>query len=182
MPGRGLTPALGGAGGAVVVKGGVVGAVGRGVSDRGEGIGELPTVGVFGKFPKVGLVVGDGSSLVGGTDGTASGDRVGEGEGCCGGRLAVCGSSERLSRCTSPAVKPTPTRSTAAIPAQAVEGVVAKRVGLLKLAGTAKTSAAYSSKAFARSNSCVMLKGMNCPVLGVAKAPKNKLWDNPSPG
>jgi hypothetical protein len=81
-----------------------------------------------------------------------------------------------------PAVKPTPTNSAAAIPAQAVGGVAARRAGLAKLAGVAETSAAYSSKAFAKSNSCVMLKGMNCSVLGVAKAPKNKLWDKPSPG
>jgi hypothetical protein len=62
----------------VVVKGGVVDKVvpGRGVVL----VGELPTVGVFG-IPSVGLVVGDGRLVVGGKDGKASGERVGEGDG-----------------------------------------------------------------------------------------------------
>lgn len=97
----------------------------------------------------------------GGREGKVSGDDscgVGElfrarllfglGETVC----AICGSSERLSICTTTAVKPTPSSNIAAILAQVVDGVEAALRGWLN-SGVVNTSAAYLSKTVAKSNS-----------------------------
>ena len=137
---------------------------------------------VVGGIPERGLAVGNGIEVPTGVCGKVSGDdNCGVGEGLRARLLfglgvtvcAICGSSERLSICTIAAVKPTPSSNIAAMLAQVVDGAEVALVGRLK-AGVVNTSAAYSSKTVAKSNSWSMVNPITSPVSGVARLPKNR--------
>jgi hypothetical protein len=125
--------------------------------DKGGGVGT----------PAVGDVVGTGNTSVPGTGAGVVGNGVGAGTeemtvglGCNSFSVA--------------AVIPTPNRKMAAVRVQ--------RGGFfnhwLRLrGGNATSSALYSSKAVAKSNSCSALSVTTGPVSSVAKCPKNRSWD-----
>ena len=94
--------------------------------------------------------------------------------GAVAGAEAVCGEvAVRSSILIIPVVRPAPATSIAASLSQGEDS--GRRDSRLRL-GSAITSAAQSSSAVAKSNSCRVLKGTTGPDSAALKDPKNKLW------
>lgn len=145
------------------------------------GLGEVAVLmGGGGRGGKPGVAVGVGWAGTGLGVMPVAGWGCGEGVLNCGltgaaaGAVAVCGEvGGRSSILTIPVVKPAIATS---IAARFNHGIALGRLGARSRLGRAIASAAQSSNAVAKSNSCRVLKGTTGPDSAALKEPKNKLW------
>lgn len=152
---------------------GETGRVGGGRTGTGEGGGNVGKVDREGG--KTGVGSGDGSGVVGG-GGTSE---VG---GACAVRLvglvvgaaACCLALGLFGNLSTAVVTPTAKSTAAAVGVQVGRPFFPRRGGLRL--GNATPSAAYSSRAVAKSNSCITLRSTTGPDSSVASRPRKSSW------